>query len=146
MKKEKTHAWAEFAGAKINSAGLRIKGKVAGYLNKRFETVKPRKMKWLLLVFCICWGSLSVYFIWSALYGNGNKINVYKAEKIHSLKFFDKTGEPILEPLMDDSTYQKIQSYKKFMDSTGQTIRPSLLDSIQYLEELFKKEHAYDTK
>jgi hypothetical protein len=130
--------WTDKAATKIAGAFLTLQSKFARFMNKIAAVIPDNKRKLILISFCGIWGGLSIYLIGAAIFRPDQKQPIYTIEPIHSPEHFDKTGDIITKPTVDEDLYREIQVYKKYMDSTGQTIRPSLLDSINLLEELYK--------
>lgn len=95
-----------------------------------------KKMKIIMIVFCLLSGGFSIYLIGHAIMGKtSNEINV---DPVDIPGNYDKTGENLSEQVVDSTTFQEIQEFKKsvYYDSVI-TIRPGLADSIKMLEEIY---------
>lgn len=104
-------------------------------MNKRISGISGKRMKIILLAFCLFWGGLSVYFIAHAVFGS--KQPAIKVDEVRIPRHINKSGDEEIESRVDGDIYQKIQAYKKYMDSTHQEIRFGLLDSMNVLEQIY---------
>ena len=123
-----------------------IAGKIAGFLmyvqllfakrmEKIFSSMPLKKVKVLLVVFCIVSGGSSIYFFIRAIAVNSH--TAFKIEQVHVPQHYDRTGDDNIENEVTEGMYLQLQRYKLYMDSLGQPIRPSLRDSIALLEEIY---------
>jgi hypothetical protein len=138
MKKNKENPWSDKAARKIAGAGIKIQSKFSDFMNKLFAGMNVKKLRTILIVFCLSCGGYSVYLIANAIFSK--KQTPLKIDQVDVPKHFDRTGDETIIPetYVDEETYLKIQAFKKssFYDSTIQA-RPGLLDSIAMLEEIY---------
>lgn len=131
---------------KENPLQDKVAGKIAGFfvllqtnfgsaMNKRFATMNLKKVKVVLLAFCIVSGGLSIYFFVDAIVSKPKA--KFKIEQVRMPQHFDKSGDEVMENVMPEDIYQQIQDYKRYMDSIGEPIRPGLLDSMRILEQIY---------
>jgi hypothetical protein len=120
---------------KIAGGLLTVQTKFSDKMNKIFSTMKVKRMKLWLILFCFISGGLSIYFFIDALVAKP-KTSI-KIDNVKMPQHFDKSGDEIMQNPVPDEMYRNIQDYKKYMDSIGEPIRPGLLDSIKILEELY---------
>ncbi len=114
-------------------------------MNKYISKIPARKLKTVLVVFCLLGGGFSIYLITHAIFGTDKKQVPIEVKQMNSPKHFDKTGSEINEPenYITDEMYREIQEYKHSMDSLGHPIRPGLMDSIKILEQIY---HSHKIK
>ncbi len=142
-KNKKTKApgedWKDKAAGKIANVTIRLQTKFAHVMNKLVSTMPQKKLKIILIAFCLISGGFSIYLAANAIFGTTKKQPAIKVNPIHIPRHYDKTGSEINEPdnAIGDDLYREMQEYKHYMDSLGQTIRPGLLDSIKVLEQIY---------
>lgn len=142
MKKLKqSYPWTDKVAEKIAGAGIRLQGKFATMMNKQFGLLSQGRLKIYLILFCIGWGGLSIYFI-SAAVLNDRAQPVYKVDAIKGPKVIEPTVNEMPVPMVDEATYQQIQIFKRsdLYDSTIRS-RPGLADSILLLEQIYQSQH-----
>jgi len=133
---------------KIAGAGIRVQGYFAKGMNKIFKNMNNKKLKVLLLVFCISAGGYSIYLVANAVVSPIKNQPVFKVDQVDVPKHFDKTGDELIpEATVDEQTFNKIQDFKKYMDSLKQnksylydsiiTARPFLMDTVLMLEGIY---------
>jgi hypothetical protein len=118
----------------------KIATKIAGGIIKvqtRFsERVNRLKnLKGILIVFCFISGSLSVYYLVTAL-TTKPKARIH-IDRIRAPRPIEDPAEDIYSEKIPDVIYYSIQEYKRYMDSTGEQIRPGLADSMRVIEEMY---------
>ena len=114
---------------------IKVQTKLADRMNKSISGISIKRTKAILILFCLFWGGLSVYFIANAVFGS--KQPPIKVDHVKTLQHISQPDEEEIENRVDPETYRQIQEYKKYMDSTRQTIRPGLLDSMIILEQIY---------
>ncbi len=134
---------------KIAGAAIKMQQAFANKMNKLFETMNVKRIKIVLIVFCITTGGYSLYLLANSVFKKDSKQQAFKVEQVDVPKHFDKTGEEKIMPeaAIDEQTYNQIQDFKKYMDSIRihkrkeyDSIilnRPGLLDSVQVLEQIY---------
>ena len=143
MKKLKqNYPWTDKAADKIARTGIHLQSKVAAIMNKKFGLLSPGRLKIYLILFCIGWGGLCIYFITVALLREDGAQPVYKVDAIKGPKVIESTVDEMPVPMVDEDTYQQIQIFKrsKMYDSTVRS-RPGLADSILLLEQIYQSQH-----
>lgn len=137
---------------KIAGAWLRIQTKFSEHMNKLFSKMSARKLKTMLIVFCLGCGGYSVYLLVNAIVSSDKRQPYFKIDQVDIPKHFDKTGDEITQPesYVDERTYQQIQGFKQYMDSLKinksklydsiMVARPGLMDSILVLEEIYNSQ------
>ena len=133
------NGWTDKAAGKIAGAGIKLQTKFANTMNKLVSNIPGKRMKIILVVFCLLSGGFSIYLATNAIFGKEKKQPVLEVKPINVPRHYDRTGGEINEPdnYISEDQYREIQEYKRYMDSLGQPIRPSLLDSIQILEQIY---------
>ncbi len=107
-----------------------------------------KKLKALLILFCLSAGGDSIYLTVNAITGPEKQQKSFKVDQVDVPKHFDETGDEIMtDAYVDEETFYKIQGFKKYMDSLKQNkgnqydsilqARPGLMDSVQVLEEIY---------
>ena len=133
---------------KIAGAGIILQKKFADRLNGTFRNMNSKKLKGLLILFCLSAGSYSVYLSVNAIIGQEKRQKNFTVDQVDVPKHFDKTGDEILtDASVDEETFYKIQAFKKYMENLKQNMsmqydsilqtRPGLLDSVQVLEGIY---------
>lgn len=125
-----------------NSLQDKVASKIAGgiillqtIISNRMNSMK--RLKEILIAFCILSAGLSIYFFVDAIISKPKA--TFKIDQLKMPKHFDQSGDKIMENEMPDDIYQQIQEYKQYMDSLGIPIRTGLMDSIRILEEIYLK-------
>ena len=136
------------AAGKIASAGLKLQSAFANGMNKLFSNMNKKKVRLLLIFFCLGAGGYSIYLVANAVISPDRKQPAFNVDQIDVPKHFDKSGDEIMpEAKVDEETFNKIQGFKKYMDSLKQnksylydsiiTARPFLIDTVLMLEEIY---------
>jgi len=120
------------AAGKIAATLLGVQTRVSNRMNRL------KNLKWLLILFCMLSGSLSIYFIAEAILTVPKK--QLHIDPIRILKHLDQPADTLTRPAIPSEIFQQIQGYKRYMDSLGEPIRPGLLDSIRILEEIYSEQ------
>jgi len=115
----------------------------AAYLNGKAATISRRNLSWLLVIFCICWGTASAFIISRALQPATEKISVSAITVPQSI-----TTKPAIQ--WDSATtraLQRITTFQHVIDSLYRydqskyqelvRTRPGLLDSIAFIEHYY---------
>ena len=145
---EKTKMSDKVAG-KIAGIGIKAQQLFAERMNKLFMKTDFKRLKLILLFFCVSAGGYSVYLVAYSVFSPEKKKNVFEIQQIDIPKHFDKTGDeaPTPDAMVDEQTYLQIKDFKKYMDSlklkkTNEydsilQARPGLMDSVQLLEQIY---------
>ncbi|MBK8310913.1 MAG: hypothetical protein IPL04_08510 [Chitinophagaceae bacterium] len=139
------------AAGKIAGAGIRLQKAFSESMNKIFKNMTTKKLKVLLIIFCISAGGYSIYLITNAVVRPDKIKPDFKIDHVNVPKHFDKAGDEIMpDAYVDEETFYKIQDFKKYMDSLKQNqnkqydsilqARPGLMDSVQMLEEIYNSQ------
>jgi hypothetical protein len=126
-KKNREHPLADKAANKIAAAIITVQTKTSNAVNKQLNKLPVKRLKILLLLFCLSWGSLSIYFM---VFDRKPKLRI---DKIRTVR--QPSENQIYK--VDTEIIEQIHAYKKYMDSLGESIRPTLLDSMNVLEEIY---------
>lgn len=129
-KKDKEYPWTDKAANKVAAGILKVQTKMSNAVNNKLNKLTARKLKIVLLIFCLCWGSLSIYFMVF------DKKAAVRPEKVRMVRQPDENSSY----RVDTEIIEQIHAYKKYMDSLGESIRPTLLDSMNVLEEIYSKQ------
>lgn len=122
--------------------------KLAGNLQAGTERLPATILKAILVLFCVTWGGISLYFVFNAFTTFGKKESLIGIQRIQLPKYTQKTGEGRVQVNKSYPTngISRLQSFKDYMDSLNRTekgrqvhdsilqSRPLLLDSINRLE------------
>jgi len=135
MKNRKDYPWMDKAAGKISSTLLKWQTKVSDMISRKLNKVSLKRLKILLIAFCLISGGYSGYLMISAVFFK-TKPSI-RIEQTKVPQHFDRTGDAIIDGRIDEDLFRTIQEYKKYMDSLRQPIRPGLLDSIRILEEIY---------
>ena len=136
---------------KIADAWVRVQTKLSERVNKLFSKMSVKKLKVMLVVFCLGCGGYSIYLMVNAIV-SPDKQPSFKVDQVDVPKHFDETGDEIIQPesYVDEGTFQKIQGFKEYIDSlrTNKSklydsiviARPGLIDSILVLKEIYNSQ------
>ncbi len=127
------HKLQDKAAGKIAATLLGVQARVSNRMNRL------KNLKWLLILFCMLSGSLSIYFIAEAILTAPKK--QLKIDPIRIPQHLDQPADIVTGPTIPADIIQQLQDYKHYMDSMGETIRPGLLDSIRLLEKIYSEQH-----
>jgi len=120
---------------KIAAGFIWLQTKFSDRMNKMFTGMNKRKLKIILILFCMVSGGLSIYFFIDAIVSKPKaKLRI---DQVRMPQHFDKSGDEVMENVMPDEIYQQIQDYRHYMDRIGEPIRPGLQDSMRILEEIY---------
>jgi hypothetical protein len=145
---DKVTASDEVAG-KIAAAGIKLQQLFAEKMNRLFMKIKLKRLKIILILFCICTGGYSIYLIVNSVISVNRKQHSFDVQQMDIPKHFDKTGDENLIPeaYVDQETYHQVKQFRNYMDSLKQKrrneydsilqARPGLMDSVQMLEQIY---------
>lgn len=134
---------------KIAGLGVKLQQLFAEKMNRIFMKTDFKRLKIILIIFCIGAGGYSIYLIANSVISPDRKQNSFEVQQMDVPKHFNKTGDEnlILEAYVDEETYQQIKQFRTYMDSLKQKrrneydsilqARPGLMDSVQMLEEIY---------
>ena len=145
---EKTTISDKVAG-KIAGVGIKAQRLFAERMNKLFVKTNYKRLKLILIFFCVSAGGYSIYLIASSVFSAEQKQQSFEIQQMDIPKHFNKTGDEtvIPEATVDEQTYLQIQDFRKYMDSLKLNraneydsilqARPGLIDSVQALEQIY---------
>lgn len=121
----------------------KVAGKIATILlgvQTRFSNRMNRlkNLKWLLILFCVLSGSLSIFFIADAIITVPKK--QIQIDRVRIPQHLHQPDDTVIRPAIPADIIRQLQDYKRYMDSIGETIRPGLLDSMRVLEEIYSEQ------
>lgn len=134
---------------KIAAAGIKLQQLFAEKMSRLFMKTDFKRLKIILILFCICAGGYSIYLIAKSVISPDRKQNSFEVQQMDVPKHFDKTGDENLIPeaYVDEETYQQVKQFRNYMDSLKQKrrneydsilqARPGLMDSVQMLEQIY---------
>lgn len=145
---EKTTMSDKVAG-KIAGVGIKAQRLFAEKMNKLFMKTDYKRLKLILIFFCVSAGGYSIYLIAESVFSPGRKQKSFEIQQVDIPKHFNKTGDETVMPeaTIDEQTYLQIQDFRKHMDSLKLNstneydsilqARPGLMDSVQVLEQIY---------
>ena len=152
FKKRKTFSTnlTDTAAHKVVRLVERMQNCFATMMEKAVGKMEAKKLKRILLVFCIVWGGLSCYFITQALI-KPPYTQVLRIDHVNMPTHFDKTGDDTeANELVDEATHEKITAFETYMDSLKihsrlqydsiVSVRPQLMDSIAWLKDIYSSQ------
>ncbi len=134
---------------KIAAAGIKLQQLFAEKMNKLLMKTDFKRLKIILIIFCIGAGGYSIYLIANSAISPDRKQNSFEVQKMDVPRHFDKTGDENLIPeaYVDEEIYQQVKQFRNYMDSLKQKrrneydsilqARPGLMDSVQMLEQIY---------
>lgn len=145
---EKTTMSDKVAG-KIAGVGIKAQRLFAEKMNKLFMKTDFKRLKLILIFFCVSAGGYSIYLIADSVFSPERKQKSFEIQQMDIPKHFNKTGDETVMPeaTIDEQTYLQIQDFRKHMDSLKLNrtteydsilqARPGLMDSVQVLEQIY---------
>ncbi len=133
----------------IAGLGIKVQQLFAEKMNRVFMNTDFKRLKIILIIFCICAGGYSIYLIANSVISPDRKQNSFEVQQMDVPRHFDKTGEENLSPeaYVDEEIYQQVKEFRNYMDSLKQKrrneydsilqARPGLMDSVQMLEQIY---------
>lgn len=133
---------------------LSMQTKFSEFMSARMKDISVKKMKVLLVLFCLFGGGYSIYLFTSAVVSPDKEQPQLKIDHVEVPKYYNQDGDDELKTgqYVDEETYNQIHSFEKFMDSLRLTefgrrihdsillTRPGLTDSIQMLKEIYQSQ------
>lgn len=145
---EKTLMSDKVAG-KIAGFGVKAQRLFAEKMNKLFMKTDYKRLKLILIFFCVSAGGYSIYLIADSVFSPEREQKSFEIQQMDIPKHFNKTGDETVMPeaTIDEQTYLQIQVFRKHMDSLKLNktteydsilqARPGLMDSVQVLEQIY---------
>jgi hypothetical protein len=145
-KKKQVKSTSEKAANKIAGGLLKMQLAFSRTMNKRFDGMSAKRSKAVLILFCVLWGSASLYFIVLGVLSKPSQ--TISIEQANTPAYFNKMGNIEDDVVtVDETTWNNIQTFKKYMDSLKfyqpasydsiLSSRPGLLDSIEMIESIY---------
>lgn len=120
-------------------------------MNNQTKNIPSKKMKILLVVFCLIGGGFSLYLTLEAVLKPDREQPAFKIDPVSVPKHYDRSGDEELrsDQYVDKETYQQIEVFEQYMDSLQRSTteikardsilqaRPGLMDSIRMLKEIY---------
>lgn len=134
---------------KIAGIGIKAQQLFAEKMNRTFMKTDFKRLKLVLIVFCITAGGYSIYLIANSVFSPERKQKAFEIQQMDIPKHFNKTGDETVMPeaTIDEQTYLQIEVFRKYMDSLKLNstneydsilqARPGLMDSVQVLEQIY---------
>ena len=145
---DKTTVSDKVAG-KIAGVGIKAQQLFADNMNRIFMNTDFKRLKLLLIFFCVSAGGYSIYLIVNSVFSSERKQKALEIQQMDIPKHFNKSGDETIMPeaTIDEQTYLQIQDFRKYMDSLKLNrtneydsilqARPGLMDSVQVLEQIY---------
>lgn len=145
---DKTTVSDKVAG-KIAGVGIKAQQLFAEKMNRTFMKTDFKRLKLILIFFCVSAGGYSIYLIANSVFSPERKQKTFEIQQMDIPKHFDKTGDETVMPdaTVDEQTYLQIQDFRKYIDSLKLNrtneydsilqARPGLMDSVQVLEQIY---------
>ena len=113
--------------------------------------VSPKRLRLLLVVFCLLGGGFSIYLITGSIFSH--EFPSLKIEKINVPKVDDGGKSLRSEQVVDEEIYKAIERFDEYMDSLRGSqmglelrdsilkLRPGLMDSLELLKQIYKSQN-----
>ena len=134
---------------KIAGVGIKAQQLFAEKMNRIFMKTDFKRLKLILIFFCVSAGGYSIYLIANSVFSPERKQKTFEIQQMDIPKHFNKSGDETIMPeaTIDEQTYLQIQDFRKYMDSLKLNrtnefesilqARPGLMDSVQVLEQIY---------
>ena len=124
-RKAKESVWKDKVAMKVVNLLLKMQVKFSKVMSSLTKTFSVKRLKVLLVIFCLLGGGTSIYLVAEAIFKD--KIQpALKIEGIKLPKYYDQDPETgrIIEP----ESYKGLQSFRRYMDSLQEVkLRDSVL-------------------
>ena len=149
LQSEEKTTMADKVAGKIAGVGIKAQRLFAERMNKLFMKTDFRRLKLILIFFCVSAGGYSIYLIANSVFSAERKQKAFEIQQMDIPRHFNKTGDEAVMPeaTVDEQTYLQIQDFRKYMDrlKLNRTneydsilqARPGLMDSVQVLEQIY---------
>lgn len=149
VQSEDTTTISDKVAGKIAGVGIKAQQLFAEKMNRIFMKTDFKRLKLMLIFFCVSAGGYSIYLIANSVLSPERKQKTFEIQQMDIPKHFDKTGDETVMPeaTIDEQTYLQIQDFRKHMDSLKLNrtneydsilqARPGLMDSVQVLEQIY---------
>lgn len=120
-------------------------------MSARVNKVSAKRLRLLLVVFCLLGGGFSIYLITGSIFRD--KVSAIKIEAINVPEIYDDGSSLRSEQVVDEEMYEAIRRFENNMDSLRETklglelrdsilkVRPGLMDSIMLLKLIYKSQN-----
>ena len=142
-------AVSDKVAGKIASVGIKVQQLFAENMNRIFMKTDFKRLKLILIFFCVSAGGYSIYLIVNSVFSPERNQKALEIQQMDIPKHFNKSGDETIMPeaTIDEQTYLQIQDFRKYMDSLKLNrtneydsilqARPGLMDSVQVLEQIY---------
>ncbi|MBP6023920.1 hypothetical protein [Ferruginibacter sp.] len=149
LQSEEKATMSDKVAGKIAGVGIKAQRLFAERMNKLFMKTNYKRLKLILIFFCVSAGGYSIYLIANSVFSAEQKEQSFEIQQMDIPKHFNKTGDETVMPeaTVDEQTYVQIQDFRKYMDSLKLNraneydsilqARPGLMDSVQVLEQIY---------
>lgn len=149
LQSEEKATMSDKVAGKIAGVGIKAQRLFAERMNKLFMKTNYKRLKLILIFFCVSAGGYSIYLIANSVFSAEQKQQSFEIQQMDIPKHFNKTGDETVMPeaTVDEQTYVQIQDFRKYMDSLKLNraneydsilqARPGLMDSVQVLEQIY---------
>lgn len=149
LQSEENTTMSDKVAGKIAGVGIKAQRLFAERMNKLFMKTDYKRLKLILIFFCVSAGGYSIYLIANSVFSAERKQKSFEIQQMDIPKHFNKTGDETVMPeaIIDEQTYLQIQDFRKYMDrlKLNRTneydsilqARPGLMDSVQVLEQIY---------
>ena len=137
--------------ARVAKLLLKIQVKFSELMSACVSKVSPKRLRLLLVVFCLLGGGFSIYLITGSIFKD--EIGGFKIENINVPKVYDGGNNLRSEQVVDEEIYKAIERFDEYMDSLRGSqmgleirdsilkLRPGLLDSLELLKQIYKSQN-----
>jgi hypothetical protein len=149
LQSEEKITMSDKVAGKIAGVGIKAQRLFAEKMNKLFMKTDYKRLKLLLIFFCVSAGGYSIYLVANSVFSPEKKQKAFEIQQMDIPKHFNKSGDETIMPeaTIDEQTYLQIQDFRKYMDSLKLNrtneydsilqARPGLMDSVQVLEQIY---------
>jgi len=142
-RKSKESLLKDEVAIKVANLLLKLQVKFSNVMSSFIKNFSVKKLKALLVVFCLLGGGSSIYLIAEAIFKHEQP--ALKIEDINIPKFYDQGGDLQTGKYVEPDGYESLQSFRRYMDSLQEVklrdsilkIRPRSTDSLKLLKEIF---------
>ena len=127
-RKSKESLLKDEVAIKVANLLLKLQVKFSNVMSSFIKNFSVKKLKALLVVFCLLGGGSSIYLIAEAIFKHEQPaLNI---EKINIPKYYDQGGDLLTGKYVEPDGYESLQSFRRYMDSLQQ-------DSMKMMKEIF---------
>ena len=137
----KESVWKDKVAMKVVNLLLKMQVKFSKVMSSLTKTFSVKRLKVLLVIFCLLGGGTSIYLVAEAIFKDEQP--ALKIEKIKLPEFYNQDSDLPTEKTIDPESYEALQSFRRYMDSVQKVrfdsvLKLKLTDSLKKINSKIK--------